>query len=70
MSKILQHWYVQAVIVRVSAKLLKKALRFTDERAKLESELLSGVDVVKCAAWEVGLAPLSVCKVTRMCCPM
>ena len=44
---------MQAIIVRVSARLLKKALRFTDERAKLESELLAGIDVVKCAAWEV-----------------
>ena len=45
------------MIVRISARLLKKALRFTDERAKLEGELLAGMDVVKCAAWEVGRDP-------------
>lgn len=59
--------YMQAVIVRVSAKLLKKALRFTDERAKLESELLSGIDVVKCAAWEVGLFAHPNSNINQLC---
>ncbi len=60
---------MQAIIVRVSAKLLKKALRFTDERAKLESELLAGIDVVKCAAWEVSplAGPAAGCLVSSPC---
>ena len=45
----------QAVLVRISARLLKKTLLRTDERAKLEGELLDGVDVVKCMTWEVSL---------------
>lgn len=40
-------------MVRVSARLQKEALAFTDERAKLEGELISGIEVVKCNAWEV-----------------
>ena len=44
---------VQAVLVRISARLLKTTLQHTDERAKLEGELLDGVDVVKCMTWEV-----------------
>lgn len=50
-------WWVvvQAVLVRISARLLKKTLLRTDERAKLEGELLDGIDVVKCMTWEVSL---------------
>ena len=44
---------MQAVLVRISARLLKETLQYTDERAKLEGELLDGVDVVKCMTWEV-----------------
>lgn len=44
---------LQAVLVRISARLLKKTLLRTDERAKLEGELLDGIDVVKCMTWEV-----------------
>ena len=44
---------VQAVLVRISARLLKRTLLRTDERAKLEGELLDGIDVVKCMTWEV-----------------
>ena len=40
-------------MVRISARLLKKTLLRTDERAKLEGELLDGMDVVKCMTWEV-----------------
>ena len=40
-------------MVRVSARLQKEALAFTDERAKLEGELIAGIEVVKCNAWEV-----------------
>ena len=43
----------QAVLVRASARLLKRALSETDERSKLEGELVSGIEVVKCSAWEV-----------------
>lgn len=49
---------VQAVLVRISARLLKQTLQYTDERAKLEGELLDGVDVVKCMTWEVHLYTL------------
>ena len=44
---------MQAYLVKISAQLLKKALRSTDERSKLEGELMNGMDVVKCSAWEV-----------------
>ena len=44
---------LQAVLVRISARLLKKTLTHTDERAKVEGELLDGMDVVKCMTWEV-----------------
>ena len=44
---------LQAVLVRASARLLKRALSETDERSKLEGELVSGIEVVKCSAWEV-----------------
>lgn len=43
--------------MRISARLLKKTLLRTDERAKLEGELLDGIDVVKCMTWEVSLLP-------------
>lgn len=39
--------------MRISARLLKKTLTHTDERAKVEGELLDGMDVVKCMTWEV-----------------
>ncbi len=42
----------QAWMVRLGAKLQKEALAFTDERAKLEGELIAGIEVVKCNAWE------------------
>lgn len=42
-------------MVRLSTTLLKRSLGQTDERAKLEGELLSGMEVVKCNAWEVRL---------------
>ena len=41
------------MLVRLSAKLMRAALQYTDERAKIEGELLSAMDVVKCATWEV-----------------
>ncbi len=39
--------------MRVGVRLQKEALLFTDERGKLEGELLNGIDVVKCNSWEV-----------------
>jgi len=45
---------MQGYLVKLSFLYLRKSLAFTDERSKLESELLSGIDVVKCSAWEVG----------------
>jgi hypothetical protein len=39
--------------VRRSARLLKQALSQTDERSKLEGEVIGGIDVIKCSAWEV-----------------
>ena len=44
---------MQAWLVRQAVRLQKKALLFTDERSKLEGELLNGIDVVKCNSWEV-----------------
>ena len=44
---------LQAVLVRISARLMRQSLQFTDERSKLEGELVGGIDVVKCSAWEV-----------------
>ena len=39
--------------MRISARLMRQSLQFTDERSKLEGELVGGIDVVKCSAWEV-----------------
>ena len=44
---------MQAWLVRQAVRLQKTALLFTDERSKLEGELLNGIDVVKCNSWEV-----------------
>jgi hypothetical protein len=44
---------MQALLVRQSARLLKQALSQTDERSKLEGEVIGGIDVIKCSAWEV-----------------
>ena len=44
---------LQALLVRRSARLLKQALSQTDERSKLEGEVIGGIDVIKCSAWEV-----------------
>jgi hypothetical protein len=44
---------MQALLVRRSARLLKQALSQTDERSKLEGEVIGGIDVIKCSAWEV-----------------
>lgn len=38
--------------MRRQRAILRDSLAATDERAKLESELLGGVDVVKCYVWE------------------
>lgn len=38
-------------LTRASALLLKSALSHTDERMRLEGELMGGVEVVKCANW-------------------
>lgn len=43
----------QALLVRQSARLLKRALAQTDERSKLEGEVIGSIDVIKCSAWEV-----------------
>ena len=43
----------QAWLVRQAVRYQKEALQFTDERSKLEGELLNGIDVVKCNSWEV-----------------
>ena len=48
---------VQAWLVRNAVRLQKEALLFTDERSKLEGELLNGIDVVKCNSWEVCILP-------------
>lgn len=48
---------VQAWLVRNAVRLQKEALLFTDERSKLEGELLNGIDVVKCNSWEVMVTP-------------
>eukprot|EP00798_Chlamydomonas_sp_ICE-L_P022904 gene22904-30080_t len=40
------------VLVSWSAFLLKTALGHTDERTKLEGELMGGMEVVKCSSWE------------------
>ena len=40
-------------MVQVSSRLLKLALLETDERSKLEGELVSGIEAIKCSAWEV-----------------
>ena len=52
---------LQAWLVRQAVRLQKKALLFTDERSKLEGELLNGIDVVKCNSWEVRARPTVLC---------
>lgn len=51
----------QAYLVRIGVRLQKEALQFTDERGKLEGELLNGIDVVKCNSWEVRTLPEYCC---------
>ncbi|PNW84295.1 hypothetical protein CHLRE_04g228650v5 [Chlamydomonas reinhardtii] len=41
-----------AAIVAASNRALKDALGHTDERTKLEAEMMAGMEVVKCSAWE------------------
>ena len=41
--------------MRQAVRYQKEALQFTDERSKLEGELLNGIDVVKCNSWEVSV---------------
>ncbi|KAG2427456.1 hypothetical protein HXX76_012392 [Chlamydomonas incerta] len=41
-----------AAIVAASNRALKAALGHTDERTKLEAEMMAGMEVVKCSAWE------------------
>ena len=41
--------------MRNAVRLQKEALLFTDDRGKLEGELLNGIEVVKCNSWEVQL---------------
>eukprot|EP00803_Ostreobium_quekettii_P010076 evm.model.scf_1807.1 EVM.evm.TU.scf_1807.1 scf_1807:280-13061(-) len=43
----------QAVVVKWSTTYMKRALSLTDERAKLEGELMSGIEVVKTSTWEM-----------------
>ncbi|CAD7704333.1 unnamed protein product, partial [Ostreobium quekettii] len=43
----------QAVVVKWSATFKKRALSLSDERAKLEGELISGIEVVKTSTWEM-----------------
>ena len=43
----------QAWLVRGGAVYLNRSLVHTDERAKVEAELLAGIEVVKCSTWEV-----------------
>ncbi len=45
---------MQALLVRKAAAVTRSSLQHTDERGKLEGELMGGIDVVKCYAWEVG----------------
>ena len=39
-------------LMRWTGVLLKATLAHTDERTKLEGELIGGIEVVKCSAWE------------------
>ncbi|KAI0040096.1 ABC transporter [Auriscalpium vulgare] len=43
---------IQGIIMKVLFKLRKKAMVWTDKRAKLLQELLSGIKVIKFFAWE------------------
>eukprot|EP00883_Tetradesmus_obliquus_P002963 jgi/Sobl393_1/13177/SZX62082.1 len=43
---------VNSRIVRAAAGRLQQALRHTDTRAKLETELVAGIEVVKASTWE------------------
>ena len=43
---------VNMELMRWTSDLLKSTLAHTDERTKLEGELVGGIEVVKCSAWE------------------
>ena len=43
---------VNMELMRWTSELLKSTLAHTDERTKLEGELVGGIEVVKCSAWE------------------
>ena len=60
---------VQAWLVRNAVRLQKEALLFTDERSKLEGELLNGIDVVKCNSWEVCMHTPTLAQILRSCVP-
>ena len=54
----------QTLLVRKAAGVTRRSLQHTDERGKLEGELVGGIDVVKCMAWEVG-----ICQQAYVRCP-
>lgn len=60
---------MQAWLVRISSRLTRQSLQFTDERSKLEGELLGGIDVVKCSAWEARLPFLLLASCRSYCEP-
>ncbi|GAX80188.1 hypothetical protein CEUSTIGMA_g7626.t1 [Chlamydomonas eustigma] len=43
---------VNLTLMRLSSALLKAALTHSDERTKLEGEMVGGIEVVKCSGWE------------------
>jgi ABC-type bacteriocin/lantibiotic exporter with double-glycine peptidase domain len=56
------------LMMKLTGAALKAALTHTDERTKLEGELVGGIEVVKCSAWELPFlgrvmqARIKVCK--------
>lgn len=46
---------LQAWLMRKAQAVMRSNLQYTDERSKLEGELMAGIDVAKCYAWEVSL---------------
>lgn len=57
----------QAWLVRMSSRLMRKSLLYTDERSKLEGELIGGIEVVKCSAWEVRCQTLAATPLVKSC---
>jgi hypothetical protein len=45
-------WRVQATLATLSSKILRQSMHKSDERTKLEADVVVGIEAVKTQAWE------------------